>query len=403
MNPVPRRLFAVETHPIQYKAPLFRRLAADPRIDLTVLYAMLPDAAQQGAGFGVSFAWDVPLLDGYRYEVMENRAARPSATTFSGCDTPGLFRRLQKERPDAVLVNGWVAKTCLQALWACRRLGIPCLVRGEANRLRPRAAWKEILHGVLLRQYTAFLAIGSANRDFYRHHHCREDRIFWSPYAVDNEYFAGQAARRADRRAEIRTAFGIPHGACVFLFVGKLEPKKHPGDLLAAVSLLPDELRTRSHVLVAGDGELRNACETLARDRNLAVTFAGFLNQTQLPDAYAAADVLVLPSDAGETWGLVVNEAMASGLPAVVSRLAGCQADLIVEGQTGYSFAAGDVSGLAQVLSGYLREPGRALSQGEAARKFIQEFSHQRAADGIVAAVLDCTPQDRECGRMSRC
>ena len=93
MNP---KLIIIETHPIQYKAPLFRRLAAQPQIDLTVLYAMIPDAAQQGAGFGVPFAWDVPLLEGYRYEVMANRASRPSVTEFRGCDTPELFARLRR-------------------------------------------------------------------------------------------------------------------------------------------------------------------------------------------------------------------------------------------------------------------------------------------------------------------
>lgn len=391
------RLFAVETHPIQYKAPLFRRLAADPRIDLTVLYAMIPDAAQQGAGFGVPFAWDVPLLEGYRHEVLENRSAQPSVTTFSGCDTPGLFERLRRDKPDAVLVNGWGTKTSLQALWACRRLGIPCLVRGEANRLRPRAAWKHGLHRLLMRQYSAFLAIGSANRDFYRCHRCREDRIFWAPYAVDNESFAAQAAARAGRRDEVRAAFGIPPAATVFLFAGKLEEKKHPQDLLEAVSRLPAELRAQAHVLIAGDGPQRAACERMARERNLPVSFAGFLNQSRLPDAYAAADVLVLPSDAGETWGLVVNEAMASGRPAVVSRAAGCCADLIVEEKTGHAFASRDVHKLADVLAGYLRAPGLAARQGVAAAEQIRSFDFGMAAAGIAAAVTACAGGRRPC------
>ncbi len=386
----PCRLVAVETHPIQYKAPLFRRLAADPGVELTVLYAMLPDSAQQGAGFGVPFAWDVPLLEGYRHEVLNNRARHPSVMNFSGCDTPGIYRRLRGDRPDAVLVNGWVVKTCLQTLWACRRLGIPCLVRGEANRLRPRAGWKSILHRLLLRQYAAFLAIGSANRDFYRFHGCREDRIFWTPYAVDNDFFAAQAAARAGQEAALRTAFGIPPGACVFLFAGKLEEKKHPLDLLEAVSLLPADVRARTHVLVAGDGPLRGACERLARDKQLPVLFAGFLNQSRLPDAYAAADVLVLPSDAGETWGLVVNEAMASGRPVVVSRAAGCCADLVVEGETGHAFAAHDLHGLASILGGYPREPTRAARQGRSAECHIRRFCYAEIMNGLRQALDVC-------------
>ena len=384
------RLVAVETHPIQYKAPLFRKLAADPRLDLTVFFALVPDAAQQGAGFGVAFEWDQPLRAGYRSETLANRAKRPSATAFAGCDTPEIGARLRELRPDAVLVNGWVAKTCLQALWACKRLGIPCLVRGESNLLRRRAAWKHALHGLLLRQYAGWLAIGSANREFYRFHRCPEERIFWAPYAVDNAFFAAQAAARAGRRSELRAAFGIPADAVVFLFAGKLEAKKRPTDLLAAVARLPVDLKSRVHVLVAGDGPLRGECERCARAENLPVAFAGFLNQSRLPDAYAAADVLVLPSDAGETWGLVVNEAMASGRPAVVSRAAGCCADLVVENETGRACGCGDVAGLAEILGGYVRDPAAAARQGAAAAERVRAFSLETAAAGIVAAVQTC-------------
>ncbi len=382
-----RALAIVETHPIQYKAPLFRLLAADPRLEVTVYYAMVPDAAAQGAGFGVAFEWDVPLLEGYRHELLRNRARRPSVTRFGGCDTPELFRRFRAMRPDAVLVNGWVVKTCLQALAACRRLGVPCLVRGESNLLRPRARWKHALHRLLLRQYHAYLAIGSANREFYRFHGCPDDRIFFAPYAVDNDRFAAAAAERAGRRAELRAAFGLPPDAMVFLFAGKLEPKKRPGDLIEALTLLPAGLCDRACALVAGDGPLRAVCERLARERKVAAVFAGFLNQSRMPDAYAAADVLVLPSDAGETWGLVVNEAMASGRPAIVSRTAGCCADLVVPGETGFAYECGHVPALAEHMGRYLADPALAERQGSAAARRIEGFNLSAAAEGVAQAV----------------
>lgn len=393
----PYRLVAVETHPIQYKAPLFRRLAAHPDVDLAVWYAMIPDMAQQGVGFGVPFAWDVPLLEGYRHVVLENQAKKPAVTEFRGCDTPEIYARLRRDRPDAVLVNGWVTKTCVQALWACQRLGIPCLVRGEANLLRSRAGWKHALHRLLLRQYAAYLAIGLANREFYRFHRCPEDRIFWTPYAVDNEYFAAQAAARAGQRREIRAAFDISPESCVFLFAGKLEEKKHPLDLLEAVARLPGDLRARAHVLVVGDGPLRNECEQMARAHRLSASFTGFLNQSRLPDAYAAADVLVLPSDAGETWGLVVNEAMASGRPAIVSRAVGCCADLVEEGITGWTFASGAVQGLSEVLGKYMREMGLAARQGRAAAERILAFGYAQAVAGVLAAVRACAGRKPPC------
>jgi glycosyltransferase involved in cell wall biosynthesis len=388
----PFRLVIVETHPIQYKAPLFRLLAAHPQIDLTVLYAMLPDAGQQGAGYGVSFEWDVPVLEGYPYEVLKNRATHPAVNRFGGCDTPGIRSRLQELNPDAVLVNGWVTKTCLQALWACRRLGIPCLVRGEANLLRKRAWWKHALHRLLLRNYDGYLAIGSANQDFYQFHHCPEDRIFFAPYAVDNECFAAQAAERASTRTPVRERFGISSDDVVFLFAGKLIAKKNPMDFLAALAQLPEDMRGRAKGLVVGDGPLRQACEQFVSTHHLPVTFTGFLNQSRLPDAYAAADVLVLPSDAGETWGLVVNEAMASGCAAVVSRSVGCCADLIREGETGGAFALHDMEGLSRLLADYVAAPTAAKRQGEAARIRVQAYSYETIVQGILSALQAVVP-----------
>jgi len=404
---VKHKLIAVETHPIQYKAPLFRLLAQMPDLDFKVLYAMIPDAAQQGTGFGVSFAWDVPLLEGYPYELLDNVARCPVVNRFTGSDTPGIHDVLKRERPDAVLVNGWVVKSCLQTLWACRRLGIPCMVRGEANLLRPRAWWKHALHRMLLSQYSAYLAIGKANCDFYRSHHCLEDRIYPAPYCVDNDWFAAEAAKRSGRRPELRVRFGIPKDAVVFLFCGKLEQKKHPLDILHAlrevvlrpscfVNKASQEPRTKNQehsnafLLVVGDGPLRGECEAFATAHDLPVRFAGFLNQSRLPDAYAAADVLVLASDAGETWGLVVNEAMASGRPAIVSRAAGSCEDLIIEGVTGFAFDVGDSEALSLVTQRYVENPKLTVEQGDKAVKHIEKFSMQVAAEGIVNAVQKC-------------
>lgn len=382
-----RRLVIVETHPIQYKAPLFRLLAADPRLDPIVCYAMIPDRTQQGDGFGVSFAWDLPLLEGYRYEVLENVAREPSVTRFDGCDTPDLHARLKELQPDAVMVNGWVAKTCLQALWACRRLGIPCLVRGEANLNRSRAAWKHLLHRLLLSQYQAFLYIGSANQAFYRFHRRPDHQLFFAPYAVDNERFHREALSRVGCRDMLRRSFGMPEDAVSFLFCGKLEEKKRPGDVLLAMAALPESLRRRAHALMVGEGPLRKSLEAIAARHDLKVTFAGFRNQSELPDVYAAADALVLPSDSGETWGLVVNEAMASLRPAVVSRSAGCCADLIVEGETGHAYDCGDTEGLAAVFRGYLEQECRADVQGRAAWTRVSQYGYRQIADGIVAAM----------------
>ncbi len=377
------RLGILTTHPIQYQVPWFRALSKEPGIDLEVLYCMLPDANQQGSGFGVKFQWDIPLMDGYRYRVLENRAAQPAVTTFRGCDTPGIASIVRDEPWDAFIVNGWVAKSCLQLLWACRRQGVPCIVRGESNAIRPRAAWKSGIHRALLRQYAAFLAIGSQNEAFYRANGVPQELIFSAPYCVENERFA-QAGERLDRS-----------GPFTFLFSGKLIDKKRPLDALEALRRLVEASgSSRYRLLIAGDGELRGACERMASQYNLPVEFLGFVNQSRMHEAYAEADCLLLPSDHGETWGLVVNEAMAAGLPAVVSDQVGCHPDLIVEGATGHVFRCGDTSAMAakMALIGASRE--RARDMGRAACQRVNEqYSYRQVVQGTLAALKQvCRP-----------
>lgn len=371
------RLGILTTHPIQYQVPWFRALSKEPGIDVEVLYCMLPDAQQQGSGFGVQFTWDVPLLDGYRYRVLDNRAADPSVTTFSGCNTPGIRRIVRDEPWDAFIVNGWVARSCLQLLAACRLHGVPCIVRGESNAIRPRAGWKQAIHRVLLRQYSACLAIGSQNRAFYLANGVPEDRIFSTPYCVQNERFAF-----ADRQPRSQGPF-------TFLFSGKLIPKKRPMDVLHALKHLVAEVgRDHVQLLIAGDGELRGQCQAFAVEQGLPVRFLGFLNQSRIALAYRESDCMVLPSDNGETWGLVVNESMASGLPVIVSDQVGCHPDLVADGVTGYTFPCGDSAALAGRMRQMCALPADAFRMGQAAcRKVHDGFGYQQVVLGTLQAL----------------
>lgn len=394
------RVAFVTTHPIQYQVPVFRHLHERDDLDLVVLYAMQPTAEQQGAGFGVAFEWDLPLLEGYDWVALKNVAAEPSVTQFSGCDTPGIGAVLDELAVDAVVVNGWVVKTCLQALWAAKRRRQPCIVRGEANDLRPRARWKRALQGALVRRYDACLTIGTANEAFYLRRGVSRERLFPARYCVENDRFE-QAAAAADRDA-IRNELGIGRDAVCYLFSGKLEPKKHPDELIAAFRDATSRMEAAAetdaafeipHLLLVGDGELRAECERLA-DGCDRIHFAGFVNQTRIPELYAAADCLVLPSDAGETWGLVVNEAMATGLPAIVSDEVGCSLDLIIAadpsgdgGETGWIVPCGEQAALADRLI-ECAQIGRLQAAGERAKRRIAHYTPAAAADGIAQAVL---------------
>jgi glycosyltransferase involved in cell wall biosynthesis len=398
---IPKIVF-VTSHPIQYQAPVFRCLAQRTDLEFTVLFAMIPDATAQGAGFGVAFKWDLPLLDGYRYQLLKNVSKSPGVTHFQGCDTPDIKALLQELKADLVIVNGWVVKTCLQALWACRRLRIPCIVRGEANNLRQRPWWKRWLQRRLVRQYTGVLPIGKANREFYRNCGVSDEKMFNAPYCVENQRFSRAAADAEPRRTELRSRWGVPEDAICYLYCGKFEHKKHPVELVEAFLQAQSSLRQNAsdsrkiHLLMVGDGVLRERCEELATRHSplTSITFTGFLNQTQIVEAYVAADIIVLPSDAGETWGLVVNEAMACGRPAVVSDLVGCCQDLVISGKTGWSFQFGRWDELTELFVGLNRKDIDNCHSH--CCRLVEEYSPNKAAEGIANAVHSLLGNDAE-------
>lgn len=386
------RLGIVASHPVQYQVPWYRALAAREELDLTVYFGLLPTPEQQGVGFGVDFAWDVPLLDGYRWVALPNSARSPELGGFFASRTPAVGAVLARDRPDAVIVSGWQSLPLLQALGACRRLGIPCLVRGESSALRPRPWWTRALHRRLLSRFDACLAIGKANREFYRQGGVPTARVFIAPYFVDQERFLEQAARWGPERDSLRREWGIREDDVCFLFVGKLVPKKRVLDLLRACEIAR---RTRPSIraLVVGTGETGPEAQRFAREREVPSVFAGFLNQTEISRAYVAADCLVLPSDYGETWGLVVNEAMVHGLPAIVSDRVGCGPDLVEDGVTGRVFPCGDVGALARALVECAADEEGRREMGRRARARVGAYSADRAVEGTLEAVAFVTGQ----------
>jgi glycosyltransferase involved in cell wall biosynthesis len=385
------RMGLIASHPIQYHAPLFRELAR--RIDVTVFFSHRQTAAGQGvAGFGVGFDWDIDLLSGYEHQFLDNVASQPGLECFTGVDTPAIAERLREGRFNALLVMGWHLKSYVQGTVAAKRLGIPVLVRGDSQLATPRSAikrlGKRLLYPCLLRQFDAALYVGKRSRAYYAHYHYPAGRLFFSPHCVDNAFFANRATPAA--RRELRNRLGIADGDRVLLFAGKLQPFKRPLDLVDAAS----ELRRRGkpvQVLVAGAGELEGDLSRRAADRGVPLHLLGFQNQSQMPAAYAAADVLVLPSDGRETWGLVANEALACGRPVLVSEACGCASDLAADGRAGAVFPVGDVRALADGLARLFDRPPTA----EAILAKAQDYSLERAADGLSEALAFLAARSR--------
>jgi len=399
----PKRLAIFTSHPIQYQAPLFRALAASGRVTPTVYFGSRHgvDVALD-SGFGTSFRWDVPLLEGYEYVFLPNTARVPNVSAFRGVRLGGVREAITRARHDALLVLGWQTQAHLQMLRAAWTAGIPVIVRGESTLQRSPAAglpgiarrtlWLPVRHRLYraaFRRVDAFLVIGSRNRDYYRSFGVPDQKCLWAPYGVDNRWFALSEPARALARARVRATLAVRDDAIVFASSAKLIARKRPLDLVDAVAALRRR-GTNARALFIGDGEQRNAIIERAASHGIsdAVSVSGFINQQELPAWYAAADALVLPSDSRETWGLVVNEAMAAGLPVVVSDAAGCSVDLVREGENGFTYPCGDAAALAARLAAVaqLGADGR-RAFGDRSREIVAGFGIDVASAATVAAV----------------
>ena len=377
------KLAIVASHPVQYYAPLFRTLAE--QVDLTVFYAHRDTSEDQArAGFGVGFAWDVDLLSGYDSVFLVNRARHPGLGRFGGVDTPEIGAKLRAGGFDGVLVLGWYLKSFIQALVAARRAGIPVMVRGDSQLGTPRSSAKTLIKAALyplfLRQFAAALVVGERNRAYWRHYGYPATRMFASPHCIDNAWFAERATPAA--RAAVRTRFGLGLDTPVALFAGKLLDFKRPGDFIAGVAAaraggVPVE------AMIAGSGPLEASVREQAVALGVPLHMLGFCNQSEMPGAYAAADVLVLPSTARETWGLVANEALACGRRVLLSDAVGSAADLTTDPRVGQTFTLGDSEGCGKVLASMLMEaPDR-----QAIAEVSNRYSLETAADGVVRAL----------------
>lgn len=387
------RLAVVASHPIQYYAPVFRELA--PRLDLKVFFAHRATKDDQSkAGFGVGFDWDVDLLSGYEHVFLRNVAEQPGLDRFAGCDTPEIGMRLAEGRFDAVLIQGWHRKCYLQTVLAAKLQRLPLLVRGdshlETQRSRFKKSAKAVIYPAFLRLFDAALYVGKRSKVYWTHYHYPPARLFFSPHCVDTQWFAVRAT--AASRHALRARLGIAHDSKVALFAGKLVPFKRPLDVVAAAALMKAAGR-EIVILVAGAGPVEADVAMAARAAGVTLHLLGFCNQTEMPAVYAASDVLVLPSDGRETWGLVANEALACGRPVVLADTVGAAPDLAADEVAGRTFPLGKIAALADALRDVTTHPP---SLQMIATK-SKAYSLAAAVDGIEAAVFRTVPaQTRE-------
>ena len=333
------RVLIIASHPVQYSAPIFRFLTQQPGIEILVAYCSLQGAESQfDPDFGVDVKWDIPLLEGYPWELIPNRSLFPKLDSFLGPFNPGMWRLISRGNFDAiVLYTGYTCATFWIALAAAKSKRIPVIFGTDAHELAPRDGkrWKLLVKKWfwprLFGLADIVLIVSSGGAALMRSLGIPEERIVLAPFCVDNEWWLSKS-NMVDRAA-VRARWGVPGEAPVILFCAKLQTWKRPQDVLAAFAKVPD---LGAYLVFAGDGALRPELESAAKLLGVSekVRFLGFVNQSGLPEAYTASDILVLPSDY-EPFGLVVNEAMLCQCPVIVSDRVGARYDLVTPGGDG--------------------------------------------------------------------
>ena len=349
-----QKLAIISTHPIQYNAPWFALLAAQPEIDLKVFYTWSQAKVKvKDKTFGRDIKWDIHLLEGYHYEFIENVSKKPGSHHFLGIDNPELIPKINDFNPDAILVFGWNFKSHLKVLRYFKGK-IPLWFRGDSTLLDEQPGFKTLLRRQVLRWVYRHIDkafyVGTANKAYFMAPGLKPHQLVYAPHAIDNDRFGEEANKQYLEKAEAwRKELGFFEKDLVVLFAGKFEAKKQPNLLIKALIAANKDRRDPLKLVLVGQGPLEADLKRLAKPHDF-ITFIPFVNQSEMPVVYRLADVYCLPSKGpGETWGLAVNEAMASGRAVIVSDKVGCAMDL-VNNNTGFVFKHDDVTALMDIL-----------------------------------------------------
>ena len=356
----PRKIVIIAPTCFYYQVSLFREIAADPRFDLIVYFCS--DEALRAHDAHVMYETDekwgdeAELLDGFKYEFMLNFSPRASYLKWPfGLMNFGVWNKIGRQKPDAVIIMSWMNLTWWIAILACLRHKAQLFYLTDANIQGESTipGWKRwikklVLGKTLFPKVTGFLCAGFENETLYRSFGVPNDRLIPYAYSWGYDNLLKLSQEALANRGKLRETLGISQYNRVILFCGRLSAEKNPFHLLQAYQKIANE---NTSLLFVGDGYLRSSLEEYVAEQGLkSVYFVGFQRRTTMPDYYAISDLLVLPSRR-ETWGMVVNEAMCFGLPIIVSNQVGAGSDLVKDGYNGFKFQAGDITQLAQHIA----------------------------------------------------
>lgn len=383
----PVRLGLVAQFPIHYHLPLYRALAEDPEIDLEVLFMQ---KGWSDSGYDPEVAsvveWGVDKFSGYPHRIFRNISPKRDGEGFWKFINPGLIGRVFAHRYDAIYIHGHNHFSHIACAMAAK-LGFKRLIlRTISNNLGQRSfrvrALRQLLYRPLYWLFDRFLYTGVAQRAYYKDFGVADKRLIHAPHVVDNAYFRAAADRHAPERAALKAKFGIAAERKVMLTVAKIRPVKNPLMLIEAFARsAPDDWT----LLWAGSGEMEDEVRAAATASGADVRFAGFLDQNEVPEAYAVADLFALSSWT-ETWGLVVNEALNFGLPCVVTDGVGC-ADDLVRDRTGLVVRAGDTDAMADALGNLMTDDAQRARYAAGAQDLIANWGVEAYVAGLKTAL----------------
>jgi len=384
------KLAALTSHPIQYQAPLFRKLEEHPDIDLTVYFCSDFGVGKEDydSGFGKKIKWDIPLLDDYNFKFLPNLSPAKTISFFRQIN-PSIIKELRDNHFDAIWVHGYASTTNWLSFAGAWMSKTPIIMRGESHLLNYRPLWKRAFKHMaltfLFKRVAAFLPIGTLNTEYYKYYGVPDEKMFLTPYGVDNDFFSKKYNELKPLRNQIKKKLGLQPEVPIILYASKMMPRKRAIDLLKAYEKIQNQINAA--IVFVGDGAERPLLEAYQKDNALKnIYFVGFKNQTELPEYFSIADIFVLPST-DEPWGLIINETMNFGLPIITTDQVGAAPDLVKDGENGFIYPVGEIEKLADCLLKLLSDSELKTKMGKRSLEIIHKWSYAEDIEGILTAL----------------
>ncbi|MNJ97606.1 D-inositol 3-phosphate glycosyltransferase [compost metagenome] len=373
-----QKLAIVVTHPIQYYVPVFKLLAK--QCNLKVFYTWGENGVQKkyDPGFAKTIGWDVPLLDDYHYELLENTAKDQGSHHGKGIINPDILTRIKKFSPNAILVYGYIYHSHFKVM-SYFKGKIPIWFRGDSTLLNEKTGLKSILKKIYLRwvysKVDKAFYVGTNSKAYFKKYGLKEHQLIFAPHAIDNNHFS---QNRSAEVQEIKVKLGYTPEDIILLYAGKFESLKNIEILIQAVEKINDD---KLKLLLVGNGPEEQKLKAQAINQK-NISFLDFQNQQYLPVIYSACDIFCLPSYS-ETWGLAINEAMAASRAIIVSDKVGCAVDLVKPNENGVIFKSNSAIALSEAIEEIISSK-RVVDYGKMSSAIINQWTFKKQVNALI-------------------